>query len=272
MRNTLKYLNITSVTLFATVMNLSFLGGCSSERYQRPDTEQQKAVMQAYTSGLDALMQEPILNPDVIWVLIQVEKISPNETLRQFIEEKVATVPDHPALCAIIPDAPRVELPKQLPSGFDRYRECLLAPFGVPPERAISFIKAFLSTDERGYVLTHQFIVLIWAEQMGLELSDRLSGKKNDLLKRIYIEQREDAFFSDLYAERAALLLYYGKPKTKDAVKWIDTIINAQLSDGIWESGPNLIDYDGQAVSLSLPKQHTTVLSLWAIRAFLSLY
>ena len=256
--------------IFLVLMGCLFLIGCEPENRQRVISQSRKnEVLNAYNSGLAALMKEPKLNPDVIWILQQIAKINPDETLQKFIEEKTAIVPEHLALCAIIPDAPRVELPEQLPSGFSRYRECLLAPFGAPAERAVSFIEVFLSTDERGYVLTHQFLVLIWAEQMDLEIPEHLQNKKEKLLQAILNEHRDDDIFSDLYAERAAMLLYYGNPDAREADKWINKIIDSQMDDGNWGVHPALVNYDGQAVMLTSPKQHATVLSLWALYAYL---
>ncbi len=271
MRLTFKHIYITFLILFVS-LSTSFLVGCTSGRLNTDTLEQRKAkALHAYDSGLAALMREPTLNPDVIWVLKQIEKIIPGEKLHDFIEKRTAmSTEKHPALCSIIPDAPRVELPEQLPSGFARYRECLLAPFGTPSGRAISFIEEFLLTNEKNYVLTHQFIVLVWAEQMDLPLPDHLVNRKQQLLKSILKEQRKDRLFSDLYAERAAMLLYYGNPKEKKADDWVNTILKAQLDDGRWKSDdPSLIDYDGQAAVLSLPSQHTTVLCLWALQAYL---
>ncbi len=148
----------------------------------------------------------------------------------------------------------------------------LRAPFGKPRERAISYINDFLATKESGYILTHQFYVLEWAEQTGLELPKQLTDKKPNILKQILREQLKSKSFSDLYAERAATLLRFGKPKAKDAAKWIDTIVNAQLKDGNWPVYSTLLTYDGQSAIVTPPASHTAVLSLLALRVYINEY
>ena len=267
-----RYLNRAKV-LTTVLATIGFLGGCSpAKQKQEPIvvSPQRKAdVTRAYQAGLAAIMRESKLNPDTIWGLNQIVQMAPDDRLQKFIEEKTAILPKQPGFCAIISDAPRAALPEIRATGFAKYVQSLQAPFGTPTERAISFLEDFLSTQESSYVLTHQFLVLVWAEQMGLELPKQLTDRKEDLLKQILREQQKDHSFSDLYAERTALLLHYDKPSARDVEKWIDTILAAQLKDGRWWTYPALIDYDGETTLLKPLQQHSTVLSLWALQSYL---
>ncbi len=38
----------------------------------------------------------------------------------------------------------------------------------------------------------------------------------------------------DLYAERVAILLHFGKQKVAGVTKWVKTIVEAHLRDGSW--------------------------------------
>ncbi len=250
--------------------------GDKSERKTNTSSLQQKqrkaAAIKAYDSALAAIMREPALTLDLIWILKEVLKLAPDEALEQFVNEKLVSVKSHHSLRLLDPNAPYGTLPETLPSGIARFSTCVRAPFGKPRERAVSFISDFLESKESGYILTHQFAVLEWSEQTGLELPKQLRDKRADLLKRMLREQLLDDSYFDLYAERAALLLQYAKPDAKYVAKWIDAIINAQLEDGNWPSSPGGLTYDGQSAVVNPPVSHTTVLSLWALRIYIDEY
>jgi len=248
--------------------------GCVPERkISTSPLQQRKAkAIKAYDSALAAIMREPVLGGDVIWILKEILKLTPDEVLEQFINDKMTSVERHSCLRLIDPNAPYVDLPENIPSGIARFSNYLRAPFGRPRERAISFIKDFLATEESGYILTHQFIVLEWAEQTGLELPKQLRDRRLNILEHILQEQLLDDSYFDLYAERAAILLRYAKPDAKYVAKWIDVIINAQLENGNWPSSPGGLTYDGQSAVITPPVSHTTALSLLALRVYINEY
>ncbi len=227
---------------------------------------------EAYTSGIAAIMREPVLSVDEIWVLREILKLTPDEALQQFVNDKIAGLRGNSFLRLIDPNVSRIDLPADQYSGFSRFYSYVLAPFGMPEERAISFINDFLATEESGYILTHQFLVLEWAEQTDLELPEPLRNKKKGILERILQEQLADNSFSDLYVERAAILLRFKKPKAKDAVNWIRTIVNAQLKEGSWGIYSKELTYDGQSTILKPTASHTIVLSLLSLRVYLNAY
>ena len=227
---------------------------------------------EAFTSGIAAIMREPVLSVDEIWVLREILKLTPDEALQQFVNDKIAGLRGNSFLRLIDPNVSRIDLSADQYSGFSRFYSYVLAPFGMPEERAISFINDFLATEESGYILTHQFLVLEWAEQTDLELPEPLRNKRKGILERILQEQLADDSFSDLYAERAAILLRFKKPKAKDAVNWIRTIVNAQLKDGSWGIYSKELTYDGQSTILKPTASHTIVLSLLSLRVYLNAY
>ena len=247
------------------------LAGCASSNNLDLKLSQLKTRAQgAYHCGLDAMIQEAEVNIDGIWALKKILKLSPNEKLEQFIDDKTMSIKKHPSLRLINANASFNNLPENPGVGINLYSNYLRAPFGKPQERAISFINDFTKTEESGYILTHQFFVLIWAEEMGLELPRKLQDRKNIILGRILKEQYKAESFSDLYAERAAILLHWANLKPKDVAEWINKIVNAQTENGKWPAYSFILFYDGQSAVVEPPVSHTAVLSLWALQSYLN--
>jgi hypothetical protein len=262
------------IVVISAIVSLSCMG-CGIEQASVSNhnlmTLQTQAA-DAYTSGSAAIMREPVLSVDEIWVLREILKIIQNEALQQFVTDKTASLGEHPFLRLIDPGGSRVDMPTDPDSGFTRFYYYVLAPFGKPEKRAISFINDFVATEESGYILTHQFLVLEWAKQTGLELPKKLRNKRKGILERMLQEQLADDSFSDLYAERAAILLRFKKPKAKDAANWIHTIVRSQLEDGNWGRFSKELTYDGQSSISNPTAAHTTSLSLLSLIIYLSDY
>lgn len=259
------------VVLLPVMVCCAGAGGCTSIRNFNPVTVRRNAA-KAYTSGVAAIMREQVSSVDEIWVLRETLKLTPDKTLQQFVNDKSASLGKDSFLRLIDPNVSRVDLPVDPCSGFTRFYNYMLAPFGRPETRAISFINDFLATEESGYVLTHQFLVLEWAEQTGLELPKQLAAKKPKILERILQEQLADESFSDLYAERAAILLGFGDQKPSNAAQWVEIIVNAQLQDGSWALYSETFTFDGQSTTGEPGVSHTIVLALLSLRAYLDKY
>ena len=89
-----------------------------------------------------------------------------------------------------------------------------------------------LSTTSTGYDLTHQFLALQYMRQNGC-----LSATEEEVLtlaaEKIAAEQQRDPEFSDLWAERLAVLLY-GDYRRLVETSWIDALIAKQEPSGAW--------------------------------------
>ena len=100
-----------------------------------------------------------------------------------------------------------------------------------------------------------------WAEQTGLELPSSLAEKLKPLVERTLVEQSSYPTFSDLYAERAAMILLYGDPTKSEVSEWIRTIVDSQSDDGTW---------NGKATRATTPEMlHVTTLSMLVLRLYL---
>jgi hypothetical protein len=85
-----------------------------------------------------------------------------------------------------------------------------------------------------------------WLLSLGLPID--LKAKQRAVLRRISAEQAGAELFSDLYAERAAILLHFSKPSASDAHRWMHTMVNAYLENGMWAHYSESMVYDGETI------------------------
>lgn len=111
------------------------------------------------------------------------------------------------------------------------------------------------------YDLTHQYIALTYLERLGCVTSipAALDTLRTLVAKRIADEDMQDSHvFSDLSAERAALLLWGGHASLV-STEWLERIAHAQQPSGGWKDAP----------SDTAPNPHTTALATWALIQYL---
>ncbi len=233
-----------------------------------PDTPSGRAVdaagccaaARAFTAAIHALgaPDAPAMEVGEAWFLQQLAAQRNDPELRALVSETQKRLATNQAARLLSRDAAPMPLPEDPGHGITRLATYVFAPAGEPVPRAVSFIDAFTATPDTGYVLTHQLLVLEWARSVGLPLPDAILQRREGLLTRIAAEQAADTRFSDLFAERAAILLAFTTPSRGDADRWIDVIAGAAPADGRWVSTRSTIQYDGQQASASHPWAHTT--------------
>ncbi len=109
-----------------------------------------------------------------------------------------------------------------------------------------------------------------WLRSLGLPID--LKAKKRAVLRRISAEQAGAELFSDLYAERVAILLHFSKPSASDAHRWMHTMVNAYLENGMWAHYSESMVYDGETIIGAPGVNYTRVLALLSIRVYLEQY
>ena len=211
-------------------------------------------------------------DPGSVWLLQQFLKLRPDPQLQQYAEAWVRRYSRNELAFMIDPNAERMDLPKDPGQGMQKLFFYIKSPFGKPKKRAVKFITSYVSTKESGYVLTHQLMTIVWAKQVGLRLPAKVVDRKHELLKQIAAEQAADNEFSDLYAERAVILLMYDQPSLSEVVRWVKTILNAQEPDGTWFAVSYTMEYDNEKITVGGPggfaSHHSMVLSMLALGAF----
>ncbi len=228
---------------------------------------------EALSRAIDALLAQPSFTVSDIWVLQRLIRIRPHAGLERLVELWKGKLAAEPQGRLIDPGAPRVPLPEDPGQGVQRFYQYVQAPFGRPESRALAFIRDFVSSDETGYVLTHQFLVIEWAKQSGLDLPEAVVAMRPRLLERIAVEQGADARFSDLFTERAALLIQFAESPPSAGPDWIEVLLAAQHPEGGWEDpAPTVIDFYGQRLQSWHPRSHTMSWATLALAAFSQRY
>lgn len=233
-----------------------------------PDADGCSLAQVALARGAEALLAtDHLLNTGTAWIAGRLMRVDPNPALEALYERSVTALHDDPSARLIDPTLPAVQLPADPGRGIIRFAHYVQAPYGEPRTRAVDFLTQLLATDEQGYVLTHQLLVLLWAADHGLPLPADANAKQPYILDRMAAEQRAaPSEFSDLFAERVAFLLAFGAPPRADAKRWIDTIVAAQQPDGRWvDTVSSTVTYDGQSAAAYHEWTHTTGLGVTAL-------
>ena len=180
--------------------------------------------------------------------------------------------PSDPFLRLVDPSRPRPTLPETVGTGIQKVHTLILSSVGQPKHRAVDYLKRFVSEKHEGYWLTHQYFALRWFRHDRGELPPELEEKERELLIRIHDEQVREQGFSDLYAERVALLLLSGKNVERENVEsWIKKIIKNQKPTGDWGEHDWNVEYEGETAPVRRQVIHTHMLCLTAIHCFLEL-
>lgn len=235
-------------------------------------------VANALTLAKASLLTEKKVAADVLWATIQIQKEKQDSKLEHFVKSQKAQIRNPTYLPEVFPSREKVSLPKSPKPGIRRFLTYLDAPCGQPEKTALSHLNSFIfKKNTTGYILTHQFIVLLLAEQAGLPISQNWRLRKKKILEEVYAEQMRASSVDciDLYIERVAFLLFFGdqnKIERDHADLWIKTIINMQLQDGSWPLSKSSLSYEGETTNVSSPRSHTTVLAIMALQAYLTSY
>ena len=226
-------------------------------------------VGRALARSFHALLSESLFAVGDIWVLQKLLQLRPDPELERLIEWWRGELGSSPFRRQINPKSTRVALPEGPGHGIIRFYNYVLAPFGRPESRAQEFIRDLVSSQETGYVLTHQFLVIEWAAEQDLVLPEPVLALRAQLLNRIAAEYAADDRFSDLFVERTAMLLMFTERVPAAASDWVDILLAAQLPQGSWEDPePSTIAFDGQTTAAMHNRGHTTAWGALALAAY----
>ena len=209
------------------------------------------------------------LRVDEVWGLRQIEGQLNKPGLSEFLNQQTVHLKNDPFIFLVDPSSPKPILPGKCGQGRPKLQVYLQASIGEPRQRALQLIEQFLKFDGHGYILTHQFLVLKWQEQTQGALPADLSRQKQHLLQKIALEQSEDSVFSDIAAERMAILGLYGQATKEQKAYWQSHILNARLPQGGWPSESVSIEFDGLEAQIIPGSNHTRVLAIMALVATL---
>lgn len=229
-----------------------------------------QTVERAYAAARAAVIAWPTMDADELWALVQIVAARPDAALASNLAQRIGTLGDDPLRILVDAAAPRIALPEDPGTGIQRWSRYVVAPLGTPLERAVEFLVDYLAVEGGvGYVLTHQVLGLLWAEQTGLELPVAAELHRPRLLAQLAAEQQQDTTFSDLFSERLALLLAVGDAAHDAIAASLRVLLAAQGEDGLWPRTSGTIEFDGGRAQAQPGADHTLVLALWALRSYL---
>lgn len=235
-------------------------------------TTQKEKIELIYQQEIKYIMSVQQIRVDELWALKKISQLSNDDALKKFIDIKSSAIKHDPFLLLLDNKAKKMSLPLDSGKGSQKLFHFMMAPFGQPAKRAFGFTKEFLAYELTGYLLAHQLLVLEWAEQMGSFDTKSFSQRKKELLNKLYKEQNNDSVFSDLYAERAAILLNSKTGKRKEHEQWIDNMIESRQKTGGWSEFELKQAFDGEPALIKPGNMHTRVLVLWAMQIYLNQY
>lgn len=245
-------------------------------RAEQSDVPLRARAAEAFDAGRALTLQEPLDGRiDAVWHTDLLLQIRPDPQLQWWADLRRKRLTEHKTYRLVEPSAPLTPLPDDPGTGMAKWYTYMRAPFGTPPSTAVRFIREYLQVDnplappESGYILTHQLLVLEWAEMVGLELPPELLAKKPELLARITEEHARDTEFSDLFAERICFLVLYGNPKPEELERSVRVIVDAQTKPGVWAPPPITLVYDGESHHTEVEPEHARKMAMVALAAYL---
>ena len=132
--------------------------------------------------------------------------------------------------------------------------------------KAAERVWAFLEEEHAGYLLTHQVLFSLWAEELGCTLPSPVHTRREVLLSRIRTEAEQNPIYSDLFVEQLAVLELAGRGQWVEA-SWLQTLVAHQSRDGSWQSPVerSTLSYKGVTIEQVLDPVHVTALAISAL-------
>lgn len=259
-----------AIAIFPSLIALCLSLACTQSLEQR--------AAKSMVSGTDALAEmyrkdlgeKRAFQSGTLWNLIKLTEYTGDDRYAGWVRDMIGFAVRDPGVRLVDSSQPQPALPVDPGRGLLRFTNYVLAPVGRPAFIARRFIEQFISEAGEGYVLTHQILVVQWAREQGLKLPASAEDRTQQLLEALEREQDANAKFSDLYAERAAILIMYGNPAPEKVAGWIDLVVNAQRDDGSWGTSSQTIVYDGrQSFATNTEASHTQSWALLALASYL---
>jgi hypothetical protein len=224
-------------------------------------------VLNSAHRGLSWLITYPnnVADPGILWVVSDInKKYCRSKDIDNFVSNKFLEFKNDPINIAY----------QRLLNGDDSYRysETDLQGFSqrfdlyltIPalycdkqPTPSAVETQIFATDQTSGYELTHQFIGMLFLEQQGCKnrQTDPVFKSALTATAQKIASEEEGAVFSDIFAERVALLEYAGFANLIQP-EWLQDIVNNQQADGSF--------VDPQASQAEI-RVHTTALAVWAL-------
>lgn len=256
--------------IFPSLMVLCLLSACTQRLERRAAESMVSGTDTLATMHRNTVGEKKAFQSGTLWNLSKLTEFTGDGRYAGWVTEMIRFSVHDPSLRLVDLSQPQPVLPLDPGRGLQRFANYVSAPVAQPTFRARRFIVQFISEAGAGYVLTHQILVIEWAREQGLKLPASVEDRKQQLLNALEREQDADPKFSDLYAERAAVLIMYGDPAPEKMAAWIAVIVDAQKDDGSWGTFGQTVVYDGaKSFSRVGEPSHTQSWALLALASYL---
>jgi hypothetical protein len=229
-------------------------------------------VERALKNAYGSLLEVSSFELDEAWLLRDyLLPVYPDGALAAKVESEVPRLSQRSGYGLLLdPGQPRPTVPHHLPDADGaRLLSYMYSTFGTPESLALARTRQFVSEPGREYVLTHQVLVLVAWRDTGRSLPEDLVGRMDELMLKLKKEQAKDTEWSDIYAERAAFIVTFGRePCPEGLEQWTKTAMAAQEADGSFGNHPWTWRYGRTRQEVSRPS-HTTVLAAAVLVAYL---
>ena len=256
-------------TIALAVALLALVLGALQYRRHAALRRQALAAAERGAAWLSAL-QIPLKDPGILWIVSAIDgKYCHEPRVAQYVAQRFAEFegrpnPIYPALRGLalgVRDQTFDAFSERWDQQQNKSSVVSAMAFGVYCDRVQmpdDVAKTVYATNLTRYDLTHQYLALLYMKQNGC-----LSSSDEKVLTRvaraIAEEQRGDSVFSDLWAERVAVLLYGDERRLVES-SWLETLVAKQEPSGAWSDPKFPKRFYG------IPENpHTTVLAVWAL-------
>lgn len=244
------------VVMGAAALLLASLTGRAEPRVQDDAT----ATETARRAGIAWSVRKPPREAGDLWMLSMLDDPSAQAIVREASERP--GLPPDPYAGLYTPGADGGELPKAWArlgrNAYGRMAGWLHAAANAPGRTPPAGLVESLVTERNAdYVRTHQYLTLRLLRDRGCAGGLLVEAALERLLDEIEAEQRSDPWFSDLAAERIAVLLFGGR-SVPEMPAWIGLLVDAQEPDGRWRVVPH-------PYPVGVSDGHATLVTLWAL-------
>ncbi len=233
---------------------------------ERYDTALVAAMDRAIAGGLSALIAVPAASLGDLHTLARVQAILPREEVAAFIARERERFRNDLYRGLLFPELEPVPLLPMRPPGYALLTWYLQhAVTKADPARSKDVLSEYLARDATGYILCHQVYAVLWLRETGLPDPEGLGSRLPLLLDRIEDELAGDWTFSDLNAERVAVLLAADPSRTCPAA-WVRALLAGQTAGGWFRDGTVYrVEFDGETRELPAADSHATCQALFAL-------
>lgn len=240
-----------------------------------PDTLEcpvsERQARAALRSGVAALRSATRPRVDATWALQHVLDRHPEFHPRDALGGRPLGEPSSPARRLLDPSAVGGRLP-QPDSAAGRYNDEVNAVFRPPGADQVAAIDRFTARPgQTGYVLTHQWLELIWAKQLALDLPTATYDRTAWMEAAVRAEVGVGTEPLDLWAERTALLAAFGTTVAPaDRNSWLCRAVRTQDRRGVWlPDGVYRQRYESATFTMTSEPEHLTALMVLLLGSLL---